>query len=304
MNTNTETLILDYIDYLVVARRVSRATIDVYSHEAVNYLEYLRKISKDVKSSSTDDVLAFLTSHEGQQLHKRTISKKISASRSFHRYLIEMKVRKDDPLESIDVPTIEQTYFKSVSYDDIEAIFAAIDTTEGDLLKIRDRCLFELIYSCGLRVSELISLKVTDYNRRERVLTVIGKGNMQRTLFVGDIAHEMLGHYRDEIRPRLLGSNRGEPALFVGRRGKALTRQLVHKRFKYYCALAGVNATVHTLRHSFASHLLRGGADLRSVQKLLGHKDIKTTQIYIHSETEDKYQRYRTYHPDGESDKV
>ena len=302
MNKDDLQLINDYIDYLVVARRVSQATIDVYTREARTYLDYLGKVSLHAKDATTDDLLHYFTSSHNENLTKRTISKKLSASRSFHTFLQEVNIREDDPLECIDFPKIEQTYFKSVSYDEVEAIFSAIDISTQDPLRLRDRCMFELIYSCGLRVSELVSLKLSDYDSSERILTVIGKGDVQRSLYVGDVAHELLEQYKHEVRGKLLHNHIGETTLFIGRTGKKLTRQLVHKRFTYYCSLANVEAKVHTLRHSFASHLLRGGADLRSVQELLGHKDIRTTQIYIHSETEDRYQKYRTFHPDGEPD--
>ena len=147
----------------MVARRLSEATIDVYTREARTYLDYLGSVSLDVKDATTDDLLHYFTSSHNEDLTKRTISKKLSAARSFHTFLQEVNIREDDPLECIDFPRIEQTYFKSVSYDEVEAIFSAIDISTQDPLRLRDRCMFELIYSCGLRVSELVSLKLSDY---------------------------------------------------------------------------------------------------------------------------------------------
>ncbi len=153
-------------------------------------------------------------------------------------------------------------------------------------------------------MSELINLKVGDYHEKEGLLSVKGKGDVQRLIPVGEIAVELLHLYLEKSRNILKGNHIHNHTLFIGRRGNMLTRQAVWKRFSTLLRNCSGESKVHTLRHSFASHLLRGGADLRSVQELLGHKDIRTTQIYIHSQSEDLYQQFRTFHPDGKKDEV
>ncbi len=212
-------------------------------------------------------------------------------------------MRLDNPFETIDMPKTKVTIPESVPYEAVVEILKVIDERGDEPLALRDKALFELIYSCGLRVSEACSLTLSDYREGEQLLRVIGKGDKERLVPVGAYAREALGYYLEEVRPSLLNPASQEKHLFLGRRGKPLGRAQVWKRFKAYSTEANVEAKVHTLRHSFASHLLRGGADLRIIQELLGHSDIKTTQIYTHSETEDLLQAYRQYHPEGEPDK-
>jgi integrase/recombinase XerD len=296
-------LLSDYIDYLLIERRVSKATVNVYTGEIQRYLGYLHSKGLKVEQAQDTHIVAFLQERtEVTDLSARTQSKIMSALRSFHRYLNDMEIRSDDPLLLVDMPKMPQRLPVSASYNAVDAILAAIDSDSGDPLAVRDRALFELIYSCGLRVSEVCALQLSDYHKQEQLLRVMGKGNKQRIVPVGAYAAEALQRYLETARPTLIAHHIHEHALFIGRRGKKLTRALIWKRCKQYCAIAGVDATVHTLRHSFASHLLRGGADLRTVQELLGHSDIRTTEIYTHTETEDLLQSYRTYHPDGEAD--
>jgi integrase/recombinase XerD len=297
-------LLEEFRDYLVVDRRVSSATIAVYTAEITRYLTFLRSRKITVEEASAEHITSFLIQRSTQDgISQRTQGKNMSALKSFHRYLNDVSIREDDPTVLIDMPKMPQTLPISVSYDAVDAILAVIDTTDSAGLGIRDKALFELVYSCGLRISEVCSLQISDYLHDDRLLRVVGKGDKERMVPVGDYAQKALDTYLMESRPKLLGVHIHERSLFIGRRGKGLTRALVWKRFKSYCELAGVDAKVHTLRHSFASHLLRGGADLRIVQELLGHSDIRTTQIYTHSDTEDLLQTYRRFHPEGEPDK-
>lgn len=295
-------MIEDFKDYLSVERRVSTATVQVYASEVARYLIYLEKTDNTARQASLQDVESYLVCRSREStLSPRTQARNISALRSFHRFLSNSEIREDNPLELITMPKLPARLPKSVSIDSVEQLLEVIDAHSP--LGIRDIALFELIYSCGLRVSEACFLKLGDYREAERTLRVVGKGDKERLIPIGMPAVEALRRYLDEARPRLLGNHIHERRLFIGRRGKPLTRALVWKRFKSYCATSGIDANVHTLRHSFASHVLRGGADLRSVQELLGHSDIRTTQIYTHTDTEDLLQSYRTFHPEGESDK-
>lgn len=305
MHPADSALLEDYRDYLSVERRVSLATVRLYGTEAGRYLVFLRNGGNSAEDAGADALIAYLVErsvHDG--LSERTQARNISALRSFHRFLCEGGIRDDNPIDMIDKPRIPFTLPRSASLDEVDRLLSAIDVDDPKGLGTRDRALFELIYSCGLRVSEACSLTISDYSEPERLLRVVGKGDKERILPVGAVAAGCLRDYLKKVRGDLIGVRLQEQALFVGRRGYPLTRALVWKRFKQYCSRAGVDAKVHTLRHSFASHLLRGGADLRSVQELLGHSDIRTTQIYTHSDTEDLRQSYRRFHPDGEPESL
>jgi integrase/recombinase XerD len=279
--------------------------VAVYAAEARRYLAYLSSQALDYETCDVQCVIGYLVFRSGLGvLSQRTQARNISSLRSFHRFLADSRIREDNPVELLESPRLPRKIPRAASYDTVDGFLAIIDENEPAGLGYRDRTMFELIYSCGLRVSEACSLEVRDYLQDQRLLRVVGKGDKERIVPVGEIASSYLNTYLATCRSRLLGKRFQEKALFVGRRGQALSRALVWKRFKHYCALAGIDAKVHTLRHSFATHLLRGGADLRSVQELLGHSDIRTTQIYTHTTTEDLQQAYRTFHPDGESDSL
>jgi len=298
-------LLMDYKDYLTVERRVCTATVAVYAAEAQRYLAYLSSQSLDYETCDVQGVIGYLVFRSSLGvLSQRTQARNISSLRSFHRFLADSRIREDNPVELLESPRLPRKIPRAASYDTVDGVLAIIDENEPTGLGYRDRTMFELIYSCGLRVSEACSLEVRDYLQDQHLLRVVGKGDKERIVPVGEIASSYLDTYLATCRSRLLGKRFQEKALFVGRRGEALSRALVWKRFKHYCSLAGIDAKVHTLRHSFATHMLRGGADLRSVQELLGHSDIRTTQIYTHTTTEDLQQAYRTFHPDGESDSL
>ena len=299
-------LLEDFRDYLTVERRVSLATVAIYTAEATRYLKFLRAHGHaDCDQTTVNELVDYLIFRSDQGvLSQRTQARNVSCLRSFHRFLCDSGIRHDNPVELLESPRIPTKIPRTASYDTVELLLSCIDENDPSGLGYRDRTLFELIYSCGLRVTEACSLKVGDFLDDRKLLRVVGKGDRERIVPVGDIARSYVETYVETIRPKLIGRHIHEKTLFLGRRGSPLTRALVWKRFKEYCALCGIDAKVHTLRHSFASHLLRGGADLRSVQELLGHSDIRTTQIYTHTDTEDLQQAYRTFHPDGEPDSV
>lgn len=305
-DASDKALLEDYRDYLAVERRVSLATVAIYTAEAFRYLEYLRTQGNvGCDQATVQKLIDYLVFRSAQGvLSQRTQARNVSCLRSFHRFLCDSRIRQDNPVDLLQAPKSPTKIPRIASYDTVDLILSCIDENDPSGLGYRDRTLFELIYSCGLRISEACSLKVSDFLVARKLLRVVGKGDKERIIPIGDIAYSYLKTYLETIRPMLIGSHIHEKTLFLGRRGCSLTRALVWKRFKEYCALCGVDAKVHTLRHSFASHLLRGGADLRSVQELLGHSDIRTTQIYTHTDTEDLQQAYRTFHPDGEPDSV
>ncbi|AEV28438.1 site-specific recombinase XerD [Sphaerochaeta pleomorpha str. Grapes] len=286
-------LVEDYCDYLMLQRRLSRATVAVYSQEIGFFLAYLRASSLDVETVPVLEIEKYLShSRQDRDLSARTLARNLSSLRSFFIFLQIGKIRKDNPVLHLGSPKIGTRFPAVATVSEVDRLLDSIDSSNN--LGYRDRTLFELIYSCGLRVSEACDLSVGDYAIRS--LRVLGKRNKMRLVPVGEIAQDYVNCYLADIRPALVKGNLSEKALFVGRNGHKLTRQAVFKRFEMYCDAIGLVAKVHTLRHSFATHLLEGGADLRSVQELLGHSDIKTTQIYTHVHTDDLKKAYDTFH--------
>jgi integrase/recombinase XerD len=213
----------------------------------------------------------------------KTLAKDIAALRSFFRFMVMERLRADNPADILESPAREKNLPRVFSPEQVDLFLSAIkiDTPFG----LRDRALFELVYSCGLRVSEAVSLSVSAVHFREKLLVVHGKGNKQRMVPFGAEAEKWLLLYLETGRSKLSGRHTTD-ALFINNRGTRLSRKGIWKRFQEVEALSGIRGNVHTLRHSFATHLLAGGADLRSVQDLLGHADVSTTQMYTHIENE------------------
>lgn len=300
MSDSDEDLLNGFVNYLYVERRLSKATVLVYGPIITDFLSFAEGMEKTMDAMDTEDIESYLVGvREREDESGRTIAKYLSALRTFFSYLVEKGVRKDNVARRLKNPKSGRHLPEVLSVDETERLLSAIST--DDDLGRRDRTLFGLVYDCGLRISEVISLKVGDWDQGS--LRVLGKRDKMRLIPVPDGAKGYLTSYLQEIRPHLLGDHANEKSLFLGRDGKPLTRQAVSKRFERYRFLAGLpNAKVHTLRHSYATHLLDRGADLRSVQMLLGHSDIKTTQIYTHVSTETLQDAYDAYHGDGEDD--
>lgn len=292
-NSSNVLLIEDYTDYLAMQRRLSEATQSVYAHEVSLFLAS----SVDYETVNVRCIEAYLVEQVRiRHLSERSVAKVVSALRSFFSFLQLSKIREDNPVLLVQRGRQQQTLPQVASIAQVDALLESIDTS--DLLGFRDRTLFELIYSCGLRISEACDLEVSDYQKTS--IRVVGKRHKIRIIPVGEVARSWIDAYLKQVRQELVGMRGSTKALFVGRRGRKLTRQAVYKRFIAYCDAGGLDAKVHTLRHSFATHLLEGGADLRSVQELLGHSDIKTTQIYTHVDTRVLQKAYEQFHPDTE----
>lgn len=285
-----QALFEEYLDYLLLERRLSKATIEVYAMEVSSFLARIVDPIETINPSTIEHYL--VSSAKDRALSERTVAKNLSALRSFFVYLQKQKIREDNPLELLHEARIPGDAPSFFTIEEVDLLLNSIG--DDTLLGERDRTLFELIYSCGLRISEACDLKMGDYTKG--TLRVLGKRNKMRLVPVGEVASTALSHYLTEVRPLLVKARATEQTLFVGRRGKKLTRQAIFKRFQLYARPLGLEGKVHTLRHSFATHLLAGGADLRSVQELLGHSDIQTTQIYTHIETSGLRQSYDAYH--------
>jgi len=244
------------------------------------------------------DVADWISGRQVRDTDSRTLAKAASALRSFFRFLVLEGRMEANPARLLDPPRLSMKIPAQLPAEEIEALLDACDLTKP--LGIRDRALFELIYSCGLRVTEAVQLTVDRVSLPERAVRVMGKGSRERLVPIGGRAVSELQRYLAESRPLMAGA-RPVATLFLGRTGHKLSRKTVWKTFKRLAQTAGVNGKVHTLRHSFATHLLQGGADLRSVQELLGHADIGTTQIYTHVSQEALKRTHEEFHPRGGS---
>jgi len=231
---------------------------------------------------------------ETSALSRKTMARIVSSLHSLFRFLKLEELRADDPSSLIETPKQERSLPAVLSPEEIDRFLAAIDT--GTPQGLRDRALFELIYSCGLRISEASTLSFDGLFLDERVIRVLGKRKKERLIPFGDDAALWLRRYLDEARPKLQKSLRSE-RVFLNHSGKGISRKGIWKRFDLIKQALGMDAKVHTFRHSFATHLLAGGADLRTVQELLGHSDISTTQIYTHIEPESLSEYHHDYFP-------
>lgn len=289
-----------FSESLLTERHASKATRDCYWHEVACLLDYLEEEGVSYTVADTYQIREFLVwrskgGSSGEPVSSRTMSKVITALRMFFLFLMNERLRDDDPMELIPHNKEPKKLPQTIDYDSVEKILNAIDTSTD--IGIRDRAMLELIYSCGLRVSECANLKLNRFYPEEKRIVVIGKGDKERMVPVGDVACQWLATYMEKARPTILEKRRSQ-YMFVDREREKLTREEIWHRLKKYCEKAGVYAKVHTLRHSFATHLLQGGADLRSVQELLGHKDIRTTEIYTHVNTDDLMKAFDKAHPD------
>ena len=289
-------LIRSFGDTISYSFRLSEKTREVYTREAALFLTVLNRNSLKLEEVGSSDIEKYIIEREDQEgITTRTAGKVLSSLRTFFRYLKIEKIVEANPAKLVEKPKDPLVLPKTISEDEMEELMKGFD---DDILGRRDYALFELIYSSGMRISEAVGLDVSSWRREEKAISVIGKRNKERIVFVGDIAFEAVEEYLRDIRPRLLSKkNQKEPALFLNRRGGRLTRQAAHLRFQECTSRLGLEATIHTLRHSFASHMIKNGADIRSVQEMLGHSDIKTTQIYTQLDTSTLLEAYDKFSP-------
>lgn len=277
-------LLCEFGDSIEYVYRLSDKTKEVYLREVSSFLSYLEKVKIKVEDVTPLVIENYVVERKQEDgLNERTISKLLSSLRTFFKYLLSKHIVKSNPAKEVSKPKEGVHIPKTISENEIDEIMHSFTSDE---LGLRDWALFELIYSSGMRISEALSLDVSQIRFQEKAVCVIGKRNKERIVFIGDIAIELLNSYLTLVRPKLLSKkNPKERALFLNRRGSRITRQACHLRFSSIVDTLGLDCTIHTLRHSFASHMLKRGADIRSVQEMLGHADIKTTQIYTQLDT-------------------
>ena len=289
----SETVLKDFLDYLFVERGRSLNTVKSYERDLRKFFTFLSDNTKEALEFKKEDILAFVSYLRDNDFESSSISRMLSSIRMFCRYLVVEGIRRENPSEILQNPRGWKRLPKALSIEDIMRLLKSIKDTQ---MAERDQVIFELMYASGLRVSELTELRVEDVNLEAGFLRVIGKGGRERVVPLSEHTVESIKNYLINVRPRFL-KGKSVPYLFVSKRGSRLTRQRIWQSLKEYARKAGVELSPHVIRHSFATHLLEGGADLRSVQKMLGHADISTTQIYTKVTTEHLKRIYQKHHP-------
>lgn len=288
-----------YHRYLLIEKGASGNTLEAYGRDLKRYLTFLeQKEISDARSVAPQTVVDFLVQIKSEGLSANSMNRALAALRGFYNYLLQERVLEESPLTHIELAKVWMRLPDTVSQEEMNRILSGPDNSTPSGL--RDRAMLELLYATGLRVSELISLSMNSINWQVGFLAVMGKGGKERVVPVGRTAYDAVRRYVDEARPKFVRSKTTE-VLFLNRFGRAFTRQGLWKIIVGYAQKAGLQKNVHphTFRHSFASHLLEGGADLRAVQVMLGHSDISTTQIYTHVTRERLKEIHRKYHPRG-----
>jgi integrase/recombinase XerD len=275
--------------------RRSRLTAETYKFEIRRFLEYLEARGLEVSAAGSGDLTRYLEHRRLEdRIDSRSAAKALSCLRSFFRFTVDEGIRGDNPAAVMENPRRRLRLPEVLPREVVERILGAMETKSPR--GIRNRALYELIYSAGLRISEAVGLNLQDLDLPGGVARVTGKGNKERLVVFGPEALSWLKRYLHEARPELAGKRRSS-ALFISRTGKRLSRKGIWKNYTRFAALAGTGSRLHTLRHSFATEMLAGGADLRSVQELLGHADLATTQIYTHVDVSLLRESHRRYMP-------
>ncbi|GHU96281.1 tyrosine recombinase XerD [Spirochaetia bacterium] len=291
----TSSLSDQYYSRLIALERRSPLTAETYGFEIRRFFEWLAGEGLEAASVDAEGVSRYLEFRRtADGIDSRSAAKAISALRSFFRFAMDENIRRDNPAAILEIPRRGMHLPEVLSREKVEEILSVIDTKTP--LGLRNRAIYELIYSAGLRVSEAVGINVKDLDFAGGIAKVKGKGNKERLIVFGPEAASWLKRYLAESRP-LIAGHRHSPALFIGKSGKRLTRKGIWKNYTRFTAMAGTGSHLHTLRHSFATEMLAGGADLRSVQELLGHADLVTTQIYTHVDVSMLRENHRKFMP-------
>ncbi|ALS38002.1 site-specific tyrosine recombinase XerD [Enterococcus rotai] len=293
-----EEQIIDYLHYLQIERGLSLNTRKSYERDLHKYSTFLSEQKIDAwQKIDRYTIMEYLQMLHNQNNSSATIIRMISSLRGFHQFLRQERITDHDPMQHIDSPKKAQKLPSTLSVEEVTLLIETPDTSKP--LGIRNRTILEVMYATGLRVSELVDLKIGDLHLSIGLLQTIGKGDKERIIPLGDYAIKWIEKYLEEARPVLIKKNQNETHLFVNHHGRPLSRQGVWKNLNQIVVAAGIhkNITPHTLRHSFATHLLENGADLRIVQELLGHADISTTQIYTHITKQRMADVYKQHFP-------
>ncbi len=299
MTPQDEPLIDNYLDSVWLEKGLSRNTIESYRCDLLAFARWLEQRRKRLTEVHRQDLLAYLAARMSEGLKARSTSRSLSCLRGLYRYLLRERKITEDPTLRIDNPRLGRPLPDTLTETDVERLLTTPDISTP--VGLRDRTMLEVLYACGLRVSELVGLRVTHVNLRQGVIRIMGKGSKERLVPMGEEAIAWIGRYLREGRSTLLKKNLHQNVMFPSTRGGEMTRQTFWYRIKTHATAAGIEKPLspHTLRHAFATHLLNHGADLRVVQLLLGHSDLSTTQIYTHVARHRMKELHRVHHPRG-----
>lgn len=293
-----ENALQDYRHYLKLERGLSTNSIENYSLDLIKLINYLKVNKIEVSPIKiSDKTIQEFIYNSSKNLNPRSQSRLISGLRSFFSYLVFEDYRNDNPLDLLESPKIGRKLPDTISIDEVDKIIAAVDLSknEGE----RNRAIIETLYGCGLRVSELIDLKLSDLFFNEGFIKVTGKGDKQRFVPISEYTIKFINIYKDQVRVHQDIKPEATDTLFLNRRGNKLTRAMIFTIVKRLTEAAGIKKKIspHTFRHSFATHLLENGADLRAIQQMLGHESITTTEVYVHVDRSHLREVMETFHP-------
>ncbi|MFQ6615789.1 MAG: site-specific tyrosine recombinase XerD [Fidelibacterota bacterium] len=294
-----ESYVPDFLISLRVERNLSAHTVEAYEHDLSRYLQFLKQmgVSASLDVIKPWHIREYIRMLNDLGLKPSSIRRNFSVIRSYHRFLLDEGYSETNPSELLEAPKMPRRLPSALAVHEVDTLLSAIDTSRP--LGIRDRAMLELMYSAGLRVSELTGLTLLNLLANRGWIRIVGKGSKERIVPLGKEAARWMETYINTQRPSLLKKGKATDAVFLNHRGDPISRKGIWKIVKGYAREAGIRKPVspHTLRHSFATHLLEGGADLRVVQELLGHEDISTTEIYTHLDRTYLKEVHRTYHP-------
>ncbi len=291
----------EFLDYLSLERGAARATLDAYRRDIAQHIDYLEEQSVIFPKDVTGNVLLeFFEELRNKGLHQNSLARKSSSLRRFYNYLSQEGYIEVDPARLMRTPSPPKRFKGALKIDEVERLIEATSSEENTAFRLRDRAMLELLYATGLRVSELLGLRPGDFNFQFKYLRTVGKGDKERLVPFHDQAEQAVMEYIEQGRPSLTTKCNCD-FLFVNRFGRSLSRMGFWKILRKYGLLAGINSKLspHTLRHSFATHLLANGVDLRVLQQLLGHASINTTEIYTHFDERQFKELHVKYHPRG-----
>ena len=295
-----ESFVREYLAYLSVERGSSPKTIEAYRRDLHDYTGFLNQTAVAcAEAVSRDDIVAYASHLVGRGYKTSSVERHISVVKGFHRFLYREGHSAKNPADTVKLPKVPEMLPDVVSISQMEALLA--QPFEEGAFGVRNRAILEVLYGCGLRVSELVGLELTELFADEGFMRVVGKGSKERIVPISGFAAEALKRYLEEGRPALMKPGaKASPAVFLNSRGGRLSRQSVHALVARAGMFIGIaNLHPHTLRHSFATHMLEGGADLRVIQEILGHSDISTTQVYTHVDRSHIRAEYLAAHPRG-----
>ena len=298
MNRDERQILDAFIDTIWIEKGLSTNTLNSYKTDVEKYLKWISKNALSYKNLTRSNILEYLAYLFGQKKEGKTVARNLSSLKAFHNYLILKDITKSNPCEKIETPKFVKSIPSSLSENEVEKLLDAPD--ENTFIGIRDKTMIETLYSCGLRISELVDLEIIHVNLRQGVIRVLGKGQKERLVPMGQKLINIIGIYFSKLEENKIKNSSN--FLFLSQRGKKITRQAFWHRIKIYATKAGLEnnkISPHILRHAFATHLLNNGADLRVVQLLLGHSDLNTTQIYTEVAKRRLQNLHGAHHPRG-----